>query len=304
MDNLAGLNQRLKITYETDKVDTSKDLSTTSRLEYSYPRVRGSVYDVEFNVARTHTPSDTIVDNAPQIYEAEVSTANVALTRWLQQDTPGVGWRAGGGLTWQKQFFDVYAGTPQNLIEGRAVAFNMLVEHTHVHDYLYSRHGQVYGYNGTFGAPVLGSDSDYTLHRFYFRGYYPVSDKPHRTVDMQVQLGLASDQIFGPAYALGGSSTLRGYPNGSIVGNAYFLLNVDYLMPIYDYYPLRAGVFMDMGNAYPSNSQLNFSDLKTSLGISLILKLRSFVKIELHIDYAYNMDTGEKKVYGGTKEAF
>ncbi len=304
MDNLAGLNQRLKLTYEREKVDTADDLSKTSRLEYSYPRVRGTPYDIEFNVARTHTPADSVVAGAPEIYQAEVSTAGLGVNRWVQQDTPGVGWRAGSGLTWHKQFYDVYAGTPQDLKEGTAVALTALVEHTHVHDYLYSRDGQVYGYSARFGAPFLGSDSDFTTHRFYLRGYYPVSNKPHRTVDMQVQLGLGSDQLFGPAYALGGSNTLRGYASGSISGNAFFLVNVEYQTPFYDYYPLLGGVFMDIGNAYPSNSDLNFSDLKTSVGVSLRLKLRSFVKIELRVDYAYALETGETKVYAGTKEPF
>ena len=54
----------------------------------------------------------------------------------------------------------------------------------------------------------------------------------------------------------------------------------------------------------PSNSALNFSDLKTSLGISLQLKLKSFVKIELHIDYAYALETGKTKVYAGSREQF
>jgi outer membrane protein assembly factor BamA len=304
MDNLSGLNQRFKLTYETEKLATADDLSTTSSLEYSYPRIRGTPYDIALNAARTRLPSDTLVDGAPEIFEGVVSTAGLAIVRWVQQDLPGVGWRAGSGLTWHKQFYDVYAGAPQGLREGRGVAITALLEHTDVHDYLYSRSGRVYGYSGVYGAPFLGSDSDYTTHRFYFRGFFPVFDKPHRTVDMQVQLGLGSDQLFGPAYALGGSNTLRGYASGSISGNAFFLANVEYQTPLFDYYPLRGGVFMDIGNAYPSNSDLNFSDLKTSFGISLRLKLRSFVKLEMRVDYAYAVDTGETKVYAGTKEPF
>ncbi len=304
MDNLAGLNQRLKLTYETEKVDTADDLSTTSRLEYAYPRIRGTPYDIEFNIARTRTPASSVVAGAPEIYQAEVSTAGLGVNRWVQQDLPGVGWRTGSGLTWHKQFYDVYAGAPQDLKEGTAVGITALVEHTDVHDYLYSRDGQVYGYNGTYGAPFLGSDSDFTRHLFYFRGYYPVSGKPHRTVDLQVQLGLGSDQLFGPAYALGGSKSLRGYPSGSISGNAFFLLNVEYQTPLFGYYPLLGGVFLDIGNAYPSNSDLNFSDLKTSIGISLRLKLRSFVKIELRADFAYALGTSDSKAYYGTKEPF
>ena len=34
------------------------------------------------------------------------------------------------------------------------------------------------------------------------------------------------------------------------------------------------------------------------------LKLKSFVKIDLRIDYAYAVDTGDTKIYAGTKEAF
>jgi outer membrane protein assembly factor BamA len=304
MDNLAGLNQRLRVTYEAEKVDNSAGTTKTTRLEYTYPRIRGTPYDIDFNVGRTRIPSDTIVDGAPEAYQAEVSNASLGVNRWLRQETPTVGWRAGSGLTWQKQVYDVYAGTPPNLREGRAVAIIALLEHTKVHDYLYSRGGRVYGYNGTFGVPSFGSDSDFTLHQFYFRGYYPMSDKPHRTVDVQVQLGLARDTVFGPAYALGGSGSLRGYASNSITGNAFFLVNVEYLTPFYNYYPLRAGAFMDVGNTYPSNAALNFSDLKTSVGLSLRLKLKSFVKIDLRVDYAYAVETGDTKVYAGTKEQF
>jgi len=38
-----------------------------------------------------------------------------------------VGWRAGSGLTWHKQFYDVYAGAPQGLREGRGVAITALL---------------------------------------------------------------------------------------------------------------------------------------------------------------------------------
>lgn len=304
MDNLAGLNQRLKLTYETEKVDNADGLSRTSRLEYAYPRFRGSYYNLAAHAGRTRTPTETQVAGLPEIYTQELSIAEFTLDRWLQRDIPGVGWRAGGGLSWQQQFYDVYAGTPQDLKEARGVAVTTLVEYTDVHDYLYSRSGQVYGYNGRYGAPFLGSDNDFTTHRFYYRGYFQLSDKPHRTFDMQLQLGLGSDPLFGPAYALGGSSTLRGYPSGSITGNAFFLANLEYQTPFYDYYPLRGGVFMDIGNAYASNSELDFFDLKTSVGLSLRLKLRSFVKIELRVDYAYAVESGETKVYAGTKEQF
>jgi hemolysin activation/secretion protein len=129
--------------------------------------------------------------------------------------------------------------------------------------------------------------------------------RQHETLDVQFRLGLSSDPLFGtPSYSLGGSSTLRGYPASSFTGNAYVLANLEYFAPFGRYYPLRGGVFVDIGNAYPSNSDLDFSDLKTGMGVGLRLKLKSFVKIDLRVDYAYAPDTGDKKVYAGTKEVF
>lgn len=305
MDNLAGLNQRLRLTYEAEKVDSADTNSKTSRLEYSYPRLRGSPYGLDINASRTRVPTQSTDNGTPVNYTTEVSSAGVSINRWLRQDFPGIGWRAGTGLIWQQQIQRVSAGMPQNLQEGRGVAFTALVEYTHVHDYLYSRGGTVYGYTGVFGAPWLGSDSDYTQHQLYFRGYYPVFTWPHSTFDVQFKLGLANDTLYGAqAYGLGGSNTLRGYKSGSITGNAFVLANMEYLTPFYNYYPIRGGVFIDVGNAYANNDDLDFSGLKTSVGIGLRLKLKSFVKIDLRIDYAYAVDTGDTKVYAGTKEAF
>ena len=305
MDNLAGLNQRLRLTYETERADSADSNSKTSRLEYSYPRLKGSPYGLDMDMARTRIPTETTDAGAQVSYVTEVSSAGINLTRWLRQDFPGIGWRAGGGLVWQQQVQRVSAGMPRNLAEGRGVAFTTLVEYTNVHDYLYSRGGTVYGYSAIFGAPWLGSDSDYTQHQLYFRGYYPVFNRPHSTFDVQFKLGLANSTLYGgKAYALGGSNTLRGYKSGSVAGNAYVLANMEYLTPFYNYYPIRGGVFMDLGNAYPNNDDLDFSGLKTSVGIGLRLKLKSFVKIDLRIDYAYAVGTGESKVYAGTREVF
>ena len=307
LDNLAGLNQRLRLTYEAEKVDSADSNSTTSRLEYSYPRLRGSPYGLDINAARTRTPTESTDAGTGTLvsYLTETSNAGVNLNRWLRQDFPGIGWRAGSGLVWQQQVQRVSAGMPQNLPEGRGVAFTALVEYTRVHDYLYSRGGTVYGYSGVFGAPWLGSDSDYTQHQLYFRGYYPVFSWPHSTLDVQFKLGLASNTLYGAnAYGLGGANTLRGYKNGSVAGNAFVLANMEYLTPFYNYYPIRGGVFIDVGNAYPNNDDLDFSGLKTSIGLGLRLKLKSFVKIDLRIDYAYAVDTGDTKIYAGTKEAF
>jgi outer membrane protein assembly factor BamA len=304
LDNLAGLNQRFKLTYETERAASSDAQRQTTSLEYIYPRVRGSFYDLEVYASRARTPVDSADPANPYTYESEFSSAQVNVNHWLRRDLPGKGWRAGGGLVWQAQKYNFFTGTPPDLQDGRGVGVTAVIEYTFVHDYLYSRAGKVYGYQGTYGVPSLGSDSNYTTHQLYYRGYYPLFNKPHRTLDVQVKFGMGSDPLFGPAFSIGGSSSLRGYPSGSIAGNAYFLTNIEYLTPLFDYYQLREVVFLDIGNAYPSNHDIRLSGMKTAVGVGLRLKLKSFVNIDLRVDYAYAIDTGETKVYAGTKEAF
>jgi len=67
---------------------------------------------------------------------------------------------------------------------------------------------------------------------------------------------------------------------------------------------LRGALFLDIGNAYPSNEKINLGDLKWDVGIGFRLRLKSFVKIDLRVDVAYSYDTGEYKVFAGTKEVF
>ena len=81
------------------------------------------------------------------------------------------------------------------------------------------------------------------------------------------------------------------------------MFNVQYLRPFFDYYPLR-GAFLDVGNSYPSNEEISLGDLKWSVGIGFRLRLKSFVKIDLRVDAAYAYDTGEYKLFAGTREVF
>ncbi len=307
LDNLAGLNQQLKITYEQEKIETSSSgEQDVLSLSYVYPRIFGSPYRFELNASRTNLPLDVLTDGTVSAqYQWTTTEAGLALTRWLGLIGPSRGWQVGTGLVWRDQSYRHISGTPGLYPDGTAVGLTALVEFTDVHNFLYSRSGTTYGLSAEFGLPGLGSDNDYSRQIIYYRSYRPVFDLPHRNLDMQLQLGLSSDRLFGEdAYALGGSSTLRGYKSGSITGNAYVLANVEYLAPLFDYHPLRGVLFVDVGNAYPSNRDIRLSDLKWGVGVGLRWKIKAFVKLDLRVDAAYNVDTGETRVFAGTKETF
>ena len=127
-------------------------------------------------------------------------------------------------------------------------------------------------------------------------------NRPHHNLDVQLQLGLSSDRVFNEdAYSLGGSGLAARLQGRQFQGNAYALANIEYLAPLFGYYPFRGVLFADVGNTYPSNRDIDLTDLKSSAGLGLRWKIKSFVKLDLRVDVAYAFDTGETRVYAGAR---
>ncbi len=307
LDNIAGLNQQLKLTYEQEKTHVSSSgQQEVFSLLYVYPRMFGGPYRLEVEGGVERLPLDVLTgETVTAGYEQTTSFASFKLTRWLDLKGPSQGWQVGGGMVWRQQAFRYLSGTSGLYQDASGVGAIGLVEYSMVHDYLYSRSGVDYGLNAEFGISAFGCDINYSSEVLFYRNYLPVFDRPHHNLDLQLQLGLSSNHLFdGDVYSLGGGKSLRGYESGSITGNAFVQANAEYLAPLFGYYPLRGVVFIDAGNAFPDNHDIRLSDLKWSAGLGLRLKVKSFVRIDLRVDAAYAFDTRETKIYGGTKATF
>jgi len=310
LDNFAGLNQQLKVRYETEEAaGLSGGQINTHSFSYNYPRVLGSAYLFRTDISQQYSPAEVITDSVvSSLYKSEAWTANLQVSRWLNRTGPSVGWQVGTGIVWRRNIYDYVSGTTTDTFQdARAVGLTVNGQFIDVRDYLLSREGLEYGYTGEYGSPVLGSDTEYKRHEFFYRKYILLEGRPHENVELQARLGLSSGDIFagtGYAYTLGGSKTLRAYDTGSFLVNSFVLFNLQYLRPFFGYYPFRGALFLDVGNAYPSNEKIDLGDLKWDVGIGFRLRLKSFVKIDLRVDVAYSYDTGEYKVFAGTKEVF
>ena len=308
--NLAGLNQQLKLKYETDDATgLSGGQIDTHSLSYNYPRVFGTPYLFRTEISEQRLPVEVVNgDVLSSLYEKEAWTASLQVSRWINRTGPSRGWQLGVGMAWRRNTYDFVRGaTTDSFRDARAVGLTVHGQYIDVHDFLFSRQGLEYGYNGEFGTPTLGSDSEYTRHEFFYRRYFLLEERRHENIDLQARLGLSSGDIFSDesaAYSVGGSRSLRGYASGSFPGNAFVQFNIQYLRPFFDYYPLRGALFLDVGNAYPSNEEINLGDLKWSVGVGFRLRLKSFVKIDLRVDASYAYDTGEYKFFAGTREVF
>ena len=310
LDNLAGRNQQLKLRYENeDATGISGGQVTTYSLGYYYPRVYGSDYLWRTDFSKTHSPVEELSGaTVSSLYHQEAWVAGAQVSRWLNLRGPSRGWQVGGGLVWRSNNYDYVSGALGNQFrDAQAVGATVLVQFIDEHDYLYSRSGIDYGYQGEYGAPLLGSDRQYSRHEFYFRRYLVPPGMAHQNIDMQFRLGLSSGELFNgetAAYNLGGSKTLRGYESSSFSGNAFALFTVQYLRPLFGYHPFRGVLFLDVGNAYPSNNELHLGDLQWDVGVGLRLRIKAFVNISLRLDAAYARETGEFRYFAGTKELF
>lgn len=308
-DNMAGFNQQLKLRYETEEASgVSNREITTYYAGYYYPRLLGSTYNLRSEVGKEISPAEEVSGAPLSLYEKEAWTAALTITRWLDPIGPSRGWLAGGGLVWRRNIYDYVSGpTTTTFQDSKAVGIAVSIQFVDVADYLYSRSGIDYGYTGEYGSKTLGSDTHYTRHEFYYRRYFLLDGGKHENIDVQAKLGLSSGDMFRGdlyAYGVGGSRTLRGYDSGSFTGNAYALLNVQYLQPLFGYNPFRGAVFLDAGNAYPNNLELHLGKLHWDVGLGLRLRLKAFVKVDLRLDVAYAPETGTTRAFLGTREMF
>jgi outer membrane protein assembly factor BamA len=310
LDNLAGLNQQLKLRYETEEADAvSGGELTTYTLSYSYPRMFGSAWLLSTELNQTRSPAEVLTGSVvTSLYETEARSASLQLSRWLNLRGPSRGWQAGGGVVWRRNTYEYRSGAPTDtFIDATAVGISLQTQFLDVRDFLYSRSGEHYGYAGEFGEPAIGSDSHYTRHELFYRRYFLLTGRSHENIDLQLRLGLSSGEMFPGetyAYTLGGNKSLRGFDSASFAGNTFIVLNAQYLRPLFGYPMFRGVLFVDIGNAYPSNTEMHLGDLHWDVGLGLRLRLKSFVKIDLRVDVAYAYETGEVTVFAGTKEMF
>ncbi len=310
IDNMAGLNQQLKLRYENEEFDGLSGGRIDSYLiSYSYPRVYGTPFLFRSEISQTQQPAEQVTAGlVTSLYSQVGWVASAQLSRWLNRQGPSRGWQLGGGLVWRRNTYDYISGTSTDLFrDAQAVGITAITEYIDVRDFLYSRKGIDYGYNGEIGSRTLGSDGAYTRHEFYYRRYFLLEGAAHQNLDVQARLGLSSGGMFPNdtyAYALGGNKTLRGFRSSSFTGNSFFVVNAQYLRPLFGYPMFRGVVFVDAGNTYPSNNEMHLGDLNWDVGIGFRLRLKSFVKIDLRVDAAYAYETGEVRYFAGTKEMF
>lgn len=307
VDNLLGLNQRIRIIHRnTDASDGGSDSRQLS-VAYDYPRFAGSPYG--FGISANMNDSTEAVEQGGTVvanYDTRFIGVQARLRRWLTHEGPSAGWSVNGGPFWKRRDYALINGTPGLRDAERAAGLDGSIDYQRVQEYLFSRHGTEYGFEVEWGMPGLGSDSTYGVHQFYYRRYYRFDPRSHQAWNTHLRLGFAGGDppLAEAAFSLGGSGNLRGYPRGSAEGQSFFVLNSEFHQPLTRRGDLRAVLFADIGNAYPDKRMIDPGDLEAGAGTGLRYTLESFVDVQLRLDYAVGLGGGERKFYFGTRSTF
>jgi outer membrane protein assembly factor BamA len=307
VNNIAGLNQRMKLTYiQSDAEDADNGNRNELGLEYEYPKILGGPYNLRTSFNIVHSPL--------QYFQGGISVAeykkndldfSFLVTRWFNKTGPSSGWVLGGGMRYVDHNYKYVSGMPGVFADDHAVSLLVSLGYTDLHDHLYSRSGVEYGYSIEQSAEFLGSEYQFNRHQFYYRQFMPL-DRIHHNLNVQARIGFsagASSNLDNDAYTINGYGDLRAYSE-EVEGDAFMIVNLEYLRPVLGRNHIRSLVFVDAGDTFDNNSDISLSDLKWAAGFGLRWKIKSFVSLDLSMEYGRNFDSGENKFYFKTKGAF
>ena len=288
-DNVMGLNQRLKITYENEQsIDGTVPSKRQMAFTYAIPRLINTPFQLSLNAKRI---SEQVIevdetDTTTGTYHQDVSSGGFFLSRWIKPKWISQGWTVGAGMNVIEKNYRQQSGSGLDYNDSQSLAVNTGINYNEVAVHPYHRAGTRYGYSLSIAQPWLASDYNFTRHWLYYRRYQPLK-AVDANLNTQFRLGLANGRAFdSPTYSIGSSSLLRGYANGYAEGDAMMILNVEYHQHLSGYRQLRGVLFTDVGNAWESPLAIDLGDLSAAVGVGLRWRVQAFVDTTLRMDYA------------------
>ncbi len=298
MENLNGANQRLRITVENEE-EAEGDTSEEFSFRYKLP-LFNRPYDLNWSL-KTVSKSTSREDFANDEYKQSASMS-VSRDYLLPEYARDLNVTVSLSLE-ERSFEQPYPEDIEAPAEGVYNLIGIGLEYEHVDKHQYRRSGHLYGLSYSQGFDWLGSDYDTKVLVLEMRGYRPINRWDN--VNYRLELGNSWDSAYDyPKFGLGGSSTLRGLESFDERGDARFFSNIEYVFGFARFPTFRTSVFIDAGNVYDDFSNIDLTDLQYTLGVGVRWKLQSFVRTDLSLDYGYDVDNDESKLYGSTSLAF
>jgi len=172
-----------------------------------------------------------------------------------------------------------------------------------VHRERYRRFGSYYGITIDQGFEWLGSDYESTIVELEITNLIRLNRYDNFNSRFIFEVSNDSPYAYSK-YGIGGGSNIRGLEDVDVRGDARWFANLEYIFSYKKHPQLAHTLFVDLGNVYEDLENIDFGDLHYTVGTGFRWKIESFVKTDLVLDYGYDVEEGEGKLYGGTSLNF
>ena len=162
-----------------------------------------------------------------------------------------------------------------------------------------------------YAGGFLGGDRNFTKNAGDATWFFPVIKKEEleHVISFRLRAGIAkefadSDNVpINERFFLGGSDTIRGYPeesigpkdeeNNSIGGKSFLIANAEYTFPIWKQ-TIRGALFYDIGNTWQEPDGMDFNDLVPGVGIGL--RMQTPIG-PVNLDYGYGIEENKGRLH-------
>lgn len=294
-NNVWGLNHSLNPFFERRQPSEGDDdpeirgLQTRWVVTYDIPFLAGSEYGLGLGWSYTETPY-----LEPISYEQTSTAAAVSLSRKLSGGHGSQGWAGRAGLAWAEE---VTTGPEAPPAKGHAVALTAGAQYRDLHFNVYSDTGTILNLDVRSATRDIASDYHFTSWGLTVGRYLAVGDTPHQTLHVLLEAAARHDGHHATdAYAVGGTGTLRGYGPEAAKGDAYYVVRLEFLRPVFRK-SIRALVAFDAGNAFAEPGDAHLDKIYTSAGLGVRLRIQAFVALDLELGMAWPLDGGSPRVF-------
>ncbi len=298
MNNLQGADRSFTALIQQEDQHDGDDAEEIE-LKYSM-EMFDRPYELEWKVE--HIVENTEVENFENIETSNEFSFVVARDWWIE------GWSIPLTLSTGIIIEDVELDRPypDSLDAIEAGRFNRVeigFRLDNVHRDRFRRFGSLYSLSLERGFDWLGSDFTSNIVTFELRGFRPIN--PYDSFEYRLIFAASNDSPFGRLrFGLGGGSTLRGLEEFDDRGDARIFTNIEYVFAYRKRPQLRHTLFVDIGNVWDDLESIKLSDWEYTIGTGFRWKIDAFVKTDLFIDYGYDVENSEGKLYGGTSLNF
>lgn len=300
-DNIAGLNQRIKLVWERRQLqDESLGEREIFRFNYEYPRIAGSLWNGGFFTDNSRVPVEETPEEGGRNYISKTHRHGVSLGRQLSARGQTKGWFIDSSLFYLQDDNEPRAQVPE--LEGGstwAVSFGGRYEDRHL--YTYTEEGVQFNVGLEISLPVANPDFSYNRFIASWRYVAPGFKKTqHHSVIYRAGLGVFNGGIPEQVGFTNSSSNLRGLKKGEVEGNTLVYGSLEYLLPVSTKYPSwRYGMFLDMAVFADDYTNICLCETQYSVGAVLVWRPRKLVKVELRGEYGYNINNSSSRPGGG-----